>query len=123
MSEVSPADLAVADARRSAAAAGVEIRLLKELAGQNLARELFDQVWSSDGETQVTSNLMQALVHNGSYVSGAFIGSRFVAAASDGSGCTAGAGPGLQNQRAAWKHAAGGFDSHALPPSPPANLP
>ena len=81
MREVSPADVAVADARRAAAAAGVEIRLLKDLAGQNLARELFDQVWSTDGETQVTSNLMQALVHNGSYVSGAFIGSRFVAAA------------------------------------------
>ena len=81
MSEVSPANLAVADARRASVAAGVEIRLLNDLAGQNLARGLFDQVWSTDGETQVTPNLMQALVHNGSYVSGAFIGPRFVAAA------------------------------------------
>ena len=80
MSEVSPANVAVADARRASAAAGVEIRLLNDLAGQNLARGLFDQVWSTGGETQVTSNLMQALVHNGSYVAGAFIGSRFVAA-------------------------------------------
>ena len=81
MSEVSPANVAVADARRASVAAGVEIRLLNDLVGQNLARGLFDQVWSTDGETQVTPNLMQALVHNGSYVSGAFIGSRFVAAA------------------------------------------
>lgn len=80
MSEVSPAKRAEADARRAAAVAGVEIRLLNDLAGQTLARGLFDQVWSTEGETQVTSNLMQALVHNGSYVSGAFIGSRFVAA-------------------------------------------
>jgi predicted GNAT superfamily acetyltransferase len=81
VSEVSPANVAVADALRASAGAGVEIRLLNDLAGQNLARGLFDQVWSTGGETQVTSNLMQALVHNGSYVSGAFFGPRFVAAA------------------------------------------
>ena len=81
MSEVSPANVAVADALRASAGAGVEIRLLNDLAGQNLARGLFDHVWSTDGQTQVTPNLMQALVHNGSYVSGAFIGHRFVAAA------------------------------------------
>jgi predicted GNAT superfamily acetyltransferase len=81
VSEVSPANVAIADARRAAVAAGVEIRLLNDLAGQNLARGLIDQVWSTGGETQVMPNLMQALVHNGSYLSGAFIGPRIVAAA------------------------------------------
>ena len=80
MSEVSPAKRAEADARRAAVAAGVEIRLLDNLAGQTLARQLFDQVWSTDGGTQITSNLMQALVHNGAYVSGAFVGVRIVGA-------------------------------------------
>jgi predicted GNAT superfamily acetyltransferase len=89
VSEVSPigaqsvnaALRAQADADRAATAAGVGIRVLSDLAGQGLARRLFDQTWSSDGETQVTSNLMQALVHSGAYVSGAFIGDRIVGAA------------------------------------------
>ncbi len=34
----------------------------------------------------------------------------------DGSACTPGGGRGLQNRWAVWKHAVGGFDSHALPP-------
>jgi predicted GNAT superfamily acetyltransferase len=72
---------ASADAARAASAAGVEIRVLTDLAGQSLARQLFDQTWSTDGNTQVTSNLMQALVHSGAYVSGAFIGDRIVGAA------------------------------------------
>jgi predicted GNAT superfamily acetyltransferase len=72
---------ASADAARAASAAGVEIRVLTDLAGQSLARQLFDQTWSADGDTQVTSNLMQALVHSGAYVSGAFIGDRIVGAA------------------------------------------
>jgi predicted GNAT superfamily acetyltransferase len=72
---------ASADAARAASAVGVEIRVLTDLAGQSLARQLFDQTWSTDGNTQVTSNLMQALVHSGAYVSGAFIGDRIVGAA------------------------------------------
>ena len=34
----------------------------------------------------------------------------------NGSGSRAGARRGLQNRWAVWKHAVGGFDSHALPP-------
>lgn len=80
MSEVSETERAGADARRAALGADVEIRLLDDLTGQNLARQLFDEVWSTDEGTQVTSNLLQALVHSGAYVSGAFIGDRIVGA-------------------------------------------
>jgi len=72
---------AQADATRAAEQASVEIRMLDDLAGQNLARGLFDQIWPTDNETQVTSNLLQALVHSGAYVSGAFVGDRIVGAA------------------------------------------
>jgi predicted GNAT superfamily acetyltransferase len=81
VSEDSATRLAHADANRAASAAGVEIRILSDLAGQSLVRQLFDQTWSTDGGTQVTPNLMQALVHSGAYVSGAFIGDRIVGAA------------------------------------------
>jgi predicted GNAT superfamily acetyltransferase len=81
VSEDSSSQLAQADAHRAASNAGVEIRALGDLAGQNMARQLFDQTWSTDGDTQVTSNLMQALVHNGAYLSGAFLAERIVGAA------------------------------------------
>lgn len=81
MSEVPETKLAQLDAIKRADASGVVIRMLDDLAGQSLARGLFDQIWSTDGDTQVTSNLLQALVHNGAYVSGAFIGDRIVGAA------------------------------------------
>ncbi len=56
------------------------VRVLTGLAEQDLARELFNEVWPSD-ETQVTSNLLQALVHNGAYIAGAFVDGEIVAAA------------------------------------------
>jgi predicted GNAT superfamily acetyltransferase len=61
--------------------APVEIRILSGVPEQNLAREIFDEVWPTDEGTQITANLMQAMVHNGAYVSGAFIGDEIVAAA------------------------------------------
>jgi predicted GNAT superfamily acetyltransferase len=81
VSEDSPSQLAQADANRAASNAGVEIRALSDLSGQNLARQLFDQTWSTDGDTQATSNLMQALVHSGAYLAGAFLADRIVGAA------------------------------------------
>lgn len=81
MSEPLAIKRAEGDAERVADASGVKIRMLDDLAGQNLARALFDQTWSTDGDTQVTSNLLQAMVHSGAYVSGAFIGDRIVGAA------------------------------------------
>jgi len=81
VSEPTARERAVDDARMAAEQAGVEIRLLPDLDGQNLARGLLDATWPADEGTQVTSNLMQALVHSGAYVSGAFIGDRIVGAA------------------------------------------
>jgi predicted GNAT superfamily acetyltransferase len=59
----------------------VSIRILSGVAEQNLARKIFDEVWPTDEGTQITANLLQALVHNGTYISGAFIKGEIVAAA------------------------------------------
>ncbi len=59
----------------------LQIRILKGIDEQDLAREIFDEVWPSDDGTQITANLLQALVHNGTYVAGAFIEDEIIAAA------------------------------------------
>lgn len=47
-----------------------------------MARAIFDEVWPGEvGGTQITPNLLQAMVHNGAYLSGAFIGDAIVGAA------------------------------------------
>jgi predicted GNAT superfamily acetyltransferase len=58
----------------------VKIKCLNSLAEQSLARYVFDQTWSKDAGTEITSNLLQAMVHNGAYLSGAFINRKIVAA-------------------------------------------
>ena len=58
----------------------VEIKSLNSLDEQSLARYVFDQTWSKDAGTEITSNLLQAMVHNGAYLSGAFINGKIVAA-------------------------------------------
>ena len=55
-----------------------ELSSLKE---QNLAREIFDLTWSMDAGSEITPNLLQAMVHSGSYLSGAFIDNKIVGAA------------------------------------------
>ena len=45
------------------------------------ARLIFDSVWSMDAGTEVTPNLLQAMVHSGAYLSGAFIDNKIVGAA------------------------------------------
>ena len=58
--------------------------LTKELCSlgeQNLARGIFDLTWSMDTGTEITPNLLQAMVHSGSYLSGAFIDNKIVGAA------------------------------------------
>jgi len=47
----------------------------------DLAREVFDQVWLTNSGTQIQKNLLQAMVHSGSYLSGAFIEHKIVGAA------------------------------------------
>lgn len=59
----------------------VTIRILAGVQEQDQARRIFDEVWPSAEGTQITANLLQALVHNGTYVSGAFIDNEIVAAA------------------------------------------
>jgi predicted GNAT superfamily acetyltransferase len=65
----------------SEALGNLNIRILDGVTEQNAARYIFDLVWPSEDGTQITSNLLQALTHNGAYVSGAFIEGEIVAAA------------------------------------------
>jgi len=48
---------------------------------QLIARNLFDTIWSTDKSTEITPNLLQAMIHSGSYLSGAFIDNKMVGAA------------------------------------------
>ncbi len=58
----------------------IEIRELHSLQDQFHARMIFDSVWPSSNETQITSNLLQAMVHTGSYLVGIFDGAQVVGA-------------------------------------------
>ena len=58
----------------------VEIKFLKNLLNQQYAREVFDKTWSMNTGTEITSNLLQAMVHGGAYLSGAFINKKCVGA-------------------------------------------
>jgi predicted GNAT superfamily acetyltransferase len=49
--------------------------------GQGLARRIFDHTWAMDSGTEITPNLLQAMVHSGAYLSGAFIDGKCVGAA------------------------------------------
>ena len=49
---------------------------------QAMGRGVFDQTWPvMGGGTEITPNLMQALVHNGAYLAGAFIDGKIAGAA------------------------------------------
>ena len=54
---------------------------LKSIVEQTYAREIFDSTWALDSGTEITPNLLQAMVHSGSYLSGAFIDNKIVGAA------------------------------------------
>jgi predicted GNAT superfamily acetyltransferase len=56
-------------------------RSLVSLSDINQAREIFDRTWAPVNSTEVTPNLLQAMVHSGSYLSGAFIDNKIVGAA------------------------------------------
>ncbi len=43
-------------------------------------RSIFDSTWKMSNGTEITPNLLQAMVHSGSYLSGAFIDGRIVGA-------------------------------------------
>jgi len=57
------------------------IKNLKLINDQYSARQIFDETWTKDTGTEITSNLLQAMVHCGAYLSGAFINNEIVGAA------------------------------------------
>ena len=59
----------------------IKISQLIKFGDLNLARQIFDQTWAMDSGTEITPNLLQAMVHSGAYLSGAFIGDKCVGAA------------------------------------------
>ena len=59
----------------------VSVVPLFEIQSQELARKVFDDTWKMDFGTEITPNLLQAMVHSGSYLSGAFIEDKLVGAA------------------------------------------
>ena len=59
----------------------IQVRELKSLQDQNSGREIFDLTWAMDAGTEITPNLLQAMVHSGAYLSGAFIENKIVGAA------------------------------------------
>ena len=59
----------------------IEVRELENLQDQDSGRKIFDLTWAMDTGTEITPNLLQAMVHSGSYLSGAFIDNKIVGAA------------------------------------------
>ena len=59
----------------------ISIRPLTSLPDQQLGRMIFDHTWAMDAGTEITPNLLQAMVHSGAYLSGAFIDGQCVGAA------------------------------------------
>ena len=59
----------------------VQVRHLKTVTDQTRARKIFDQTWPMVTGTEITPNLLQALVYSGAYLSGAFIDEKCVGAA------------------------------------------
>lgn len=50
-----------------------EVRAIYSQSEQNSARNVFDKTWQLKNGTEITPNLLQAMVHSGAYLSGAFI--------------------------------------------------
>ena len=59
----------------------IRIKSILNVSEQYLCREIFDRTWKMDPGTEITSNLLQAMLHSGSYLSGAFIDNKCVGAA------------------------------------------
>lgn len=91
------------DAKRRSDDAQVVIRNLQGITEQNYARAIFDEVWPTDEGTQITANLLQAMVHNGAYVSGVFYDTEVIGAAFAFPGLDSHARPHLHSHMAAVK--------------------
>jgi len=59
----------------------VSVKSITTIGDSKIVRSIFDFTWNSTEGTEITSNLLQALVHSGSYLSGAFIDNKIVGAA------------------------------------------
>jgi predicted GNAT superfamily acetyltransferase len=59
----------------------IQVRELENLQDQDSGRKIFDLTWAMDAGTEITPNLLQAMVHSGAYLSGAFIDDKIVGAA------------------------------------------
>jgi len=59
----------------------ISIRPLTSLSDQVLGRMIFDHTWAMDAGTEITPNLLQAMIHSGAYLSGAFMDGECVGAA------------------------------------------
>jgi predicted GNAT superfamily acetyltransferase len=59
----------------------IQVRKLETITKQSLGRQIFDETWPMDAGTEITPNLLQAMVHSGAYLSGAFIDEKCVGAA------------------------------------------
>jgi len=59
----------------------ISIRPLSSLPDQDLGRMIFDKTWAMDAGTEITPNLLQAMIHSGAYLSGAFVAGECVGAA------------------------------------------
>jgi predicted GNAT superfamily acetyltransferase len=59
----------------------IQVRELKSVQDQDSGRKIFDLTWAMDAGTEITPNLLQAMVHSGAYLSGAFIENKIVGAA------------------------------------------
>ena len=59
----------------------ITIRPLVTVDEQSLGRAVFDHTWAMDAGTEITPNLLQAMVHSGAYLSGAFIEDKCIGAA------------------------------------------
>lgn len=67
-SEGDPGTVLPVDLRIEAPSRGVRVEIADEADSMTAVRGIFDQVWPGEG-TQVTSNLLRALVHAGAYCS------------------------------------------------------
>lgn len=59
----------------------IQIRKLDSISDQNLARSVFDETWAMNSSSEITPNLLRAMIYSGAYLTGAFIGEKCVGAA------------------------------------------
>ena len=59
----------------------IKVNRLLTLNEQDMARKVFDGTWLMVTGTEITPNLLQAMIHSGAYLSGAFVENKIVGAA------------------------------------------